>query len=122
MVPDFEELGGRDLHALQVGLRRHAGGAGGEALSAVLTLPARRDNTDNGGDGSDGSSRRRPAEGYLWGRAGPATPPGAALPLRGPRLGLLALRGGAGVSRRRHQGWGQLGDTLPGWAPWGHHT
>lgn len=55
VVPDLEELGGRDLHALQVGLRRHGEGVGGAercggarrgaegrggALSAVLTLPA----------------------------------------------------------------------------------
>lgn len=29
VVPDLEELGGRDLHALQVRLRRHDGGAEG---------------------------------------------------------------------------------------------
>lgn len=113
MVPDLEELGGRDLHALQVGLRRHGGGAegrggarkgaagrGGGAVRGADSVRGRRgDGGDGGsgsggGDGSDGSSRRRPAEGYLWGRPGRATPPGAALPLRGARRGLPARRGG----------------------------
>lgn len=108
MVPDLEELGGRDLHALQVGLRRHGGGAegrggarkgaagrGGGAVRGADSVRGRRgDGGSGGGDGSDGSSRRRPAEGYLWGRPGRATPPGAALPLRGARRGLPARRGG----------------------------
>lgn len=103
MVPDLEELGGRDLHALQVGLRRHGGGVGGAERrggarrGAVRSADSARGRRSNGGgDCDDGSSRHRPAEGYLWGRPGRATPLGAALLSAGSGASSPPCAGGPG--------------------------
>lgn len=97
VVPDLEELGGRDLHALQVRLRRHGGGAEGLSGGAVRGADCARCRSGDGGGGcggddSEGSSRRRPAEGYLWGWPGTATPP-PALPSLSVGLGAASRPG-----------------------------
>lgn len=136
VVPDLEELGGRDLHALQVALRRHddgggrgggrgggaEGGRGGGAVRGADSARGRRDGDSDGdsGDsgGSDGSSRRRPAEGYLLGPPRPATPPGAALPALRAKGGPGSPPGGCrpplGVGR---EGWGPAGPPKLFWGP-----
>ncbi|XP_046767889.1 OTU domain-containing protein 5-like isoform X2 [Gallus gallus] len=69
--------------------------SGGAVRGADCARGRSGDGGSCGDDDSEGSSRRRPAEGYLWGWPGTATPPRRSPP--SPRASALppALRGGS---------------------------